>query len=133
MEIAVVCRVESKHMTVVWPSGSRVGVAPKVTDRRYAPSVRLEYGSKSGAIFVDLFTYATPIQSRATRNSNLADRNTQPPTRNSQLATRITRSFHHQLRHRLLQAVEGQLKHGKDLADDPYGAGVVPHGSRHGI
>ena len=117
-----------------------MGVAPKVTDRRYAPSVRLEYGSKSGAIFVDLFTYATPIQSRATRNPNLATRNSQPPTRNtqpatrnSQLATRITRSFHNQLRHRLLQAVEGQLKHGKDLADDPYGAGVVPHGSRHGI
>ena len=119
MEIAVVRRVESKHMTVVWPSGSSVGVALKVTDRGYAPSVRLEYGSKSGAIFVDLFTYATPIQSRATRNP--------------QPATRITRSFHHQLRHRLLQAVQGQLKHGKDLADDPYGAGVVPHGSRYGI
>jgi len=59
----------------------------------------------------------------------------QPVTRISQPATRNTYnpSFHHQLCHRLLQAVEGQLKHGKDLADDPYGAGVVPHGSRHGI
>jgi len=47
-------------MTVIWPSGSRVGVAPKFTDRGYAPSARLEYGSKSGAIFVDLFTSVTP-------------------------------------------------------------------------
>jgi len=112
--IAVVCRVESKHMTVIWPSGSRVGVAPKFTDRGYAPSARLEYGSKSGAIFVDLFTSVTP----------------KPVSFDPQP---VTRSLHHQLRHRLFQAVQGQLKHGKDLADDPYGAGVVPHGSRHGI
>ena len=78
MGIAVVCRVESKHMTVVWPSGSRVGVAPKFTDRGYAPSARLEYGSKSGAIFVDLFTSVTP---------NPVSFDPQPSTRNSQAAT----------------------------------------------
>ena len=108
------------HGIRLWPV---FGSAPKVKYGQYAPSARLEYGSKSGAIFVYLFTYATPIQSRATRNSNLA-------TPNSQCATR---SLRHQLRHRLLQAVQGQLKHGKDLADGANGAGVVPHGCRHGV
>ena len=61
----------------------------------------------------------------------------EPVTRISQLAAHNPqpepRSLRHQIRHRLLQAVQGELKHGKDLADGANGAGVVPHGCRHGI
>ena len=43
------------------------------------------------------------------------------------------RLFLHEVGDGLLEPIDGQLEHGKYLADNGNGAGVIPHGSRYRV
>jgi hypothetical protein len=72
-----------------------------------------------------------------TRNTHLATRTSQPAPRNAQLAPRnthlATSLLGHHVRNRLLQPIDGQLKHGKYFSDGTDRAGVVPHACGNGV